>query len=96
MQTPQSLSEAIQFVKKIGFHTDLTWDEDCLYCSMEHIHFAPHEFEIVQHIIVPSESNPQSNVHILALTSRSYQMKGYLVSDQATLAYYPFSQHLHR
>ncbi|NJN33925.1 MAG: hypothetical protein HC817_06405 [Saprospiraceae bacterium] len=89
---PNSLSEAIELVKSKGFYTDLTWDEDCLYCAKEHVHFAPNEFAVAHHFSVPDDAKADTEMHVFALASHSLRVRGYMVCDTGSLSFYPFVQ----
>jgi hypothetical protein len=85
LPTPATLDEGISRLKAEGFKTDLTWDDDCLYCSKEHIHFEPNLFKIHQHF---EFSNPDSSkIHLYAVSSEQYHVRGHLTSVYGSEAF---------
>ena len=87
----KNLSEAIRFIKTIGFTADLTVDQNCLYCTNEDVLFAPNEFTVQQHIKVPSE-DPNMPIHLLALASNYQNLKGFMVSHEGTFPAHLFAK----
>jgi hypothetical protein len=76
----KNLAEAISYVKNLGFTTDLTVEPNCLYCSAEDNLFTADQFTVQLNLEVPSELSPRTHVHLLALTSNHYGLKGFRVS----------------
>jgi hypothetical protein len=78
MPTPATLEEGIALLKAEGFKLDLTWEDDCLYCSKEHYHFDPTSFKIHQRFEFPS--GDAGKIHLLAVSSAQYRLRGHLTT----------------
>jgi hypothetical protein len=85
MTTPilKNLTEAINYIKTLGFTTDLTVDQNCLYCSAEDDLFSPDQFTVQMHLQFPSELNPNIPVHLLALASNHHNLRGFRCIENA-------------
>jgi hypothetical protein len=88
MKNYDSLVDALNDLRKRGYTADFTTDTTCLYCGDLDMRLNPEEFKVDEIHRVESNSNPDDNAVIYAISS-SVGVKGTLVdeaySDQLTL-----------
>lgn len=78
-----TISEAINELKKQGFTTDFNLEENCIVCHADR--FEPHEFEIVDTYRYEGDTDPADEAVVYAIESRS-GLKGTLVAGYGTYA----------
>lgn len=69
MKNYESLSCALNDLKKKGYDADFTTETDCLYCSDLDIRLNPDEFHVDEIIHVDGGTNPNDNSLIYAISS---------------------------
>ena len=76
----ETLSEALNDLRKRGFTYDFNVDDNCLFCSDNNLKLKPEEFEIVEYHRFEGESDPSDNSIVYAIISNKYNLKGVLVN----------------
>ena len=75
-----SLTEALDGLRKEGFTLDFNIAFDQLKCSQNGICLRPDQFDIVRHHRFEGDSNPSDESVVYAIASHDGSLKGVLVS----------------
>ncbi len=75
-----TLSEALNDLKKRGFVIDFNLSSDVIKCSSSGKTLAAHDFEIVEHYRFEGDTNPDDESVVYAIQSSDETLKGTLVS----------------
>ncbi|MFM2269661.1 MAG: hypothetical protein RL757_3102 [Bacteroidota bacterium] len=81
MTAPTNLHEGIALLQSEGFQTDLSLDDNCLYCpAAENIDFESAAFKIDRRFEFSNAENSSKTTYLFAISSDHYQLKGYMTS----------------
>jgi hypothetical protein len=83
MKNYESLSTALDDLRKRGYENNFATDTFCLYCGDQDIRLDPEEFHIDEVYRFGSQPNPENSFIIYAITSLS-GVKGTLVATDET------------
>ena len=75
-----TLSEALNDLKKRGFTYDYNFDTDCLFCLENNIRLNPEDFKIVEYYRFEGNGDPADSSIVYAINSDKYKVKGVLVN----------------
>ncbi len=80
MDNYETLSEALDGLKKHGFTTDFNLAFNQLKCSASGQCFSPSEFEIVAHYRFEGNTDPADEAVLYAISAKNGSVKGSLVN----------------
>ncbi|MEO7309547.1 MAG: hypothetical protein ABIX01_04055 [Chitinophagaceae bacterium] len=86
MKTFDSLLDAINYYKSIGFKKDFNLAFDHLICTENKIRLEPSAFEIIEAIRFDANTDPAEESILYVVQSRDGEMKGTIVSAFGTYA----------
>ena len=79
MHTYDTVSEAVNELKKRGYMVDFNVEQDCITCHVSHITLKPAEFEITEVYRFEGNSDPGDEAVVYAIESK-HGDKGILVN----------------
>jgi hypothetical protein len=81
-----TLSEAVNDLKKRGFNHDFIELKEKLYCTGNNCNFNPEEFEIVEFYRFEGISDPEDNSILYAVKSNDNKTKGIIIDAYGAYA----------
>lgn len=76
----ETLSEALNDLRKRGFAYDFNFDSDCLFCAENKTRIKPEDFKIVEYYRFEGNSDPSDNSIVYGISSDKHNIKGVLVN----------------
>ncbi len=80
MENYDTLSQAIEALKKQGYTEDFNLKENCLECIAGKQELLPHEFEIDKSFRFDVDEDPSDQSVLYAISSPMHNLKGLLVN----------------
>lgn len=80
MENYDTLSQAIEALKKQGYTEDFNLKENCIQCIAGAQQLLPHEFEIDKSFRFDVDEDPSDQAVLYAISSANHNMKGLLVN----------------
>lgn len=80
MENYETLSEAIDALKKQGYTEDFNLKENCLECIAGRQELLPHEFDIDKSFRFDVDEDPSDQSVLYAISSSMHKLKGLLVN----------------
>ena len=80
MENYDTLSQAIEALKKQGYTEDFNLKENCIQCIVGAQQLLPHEFEIDKSFRFDVDEDPSDQAVLYAISSANHNMKGLLVN----------------
>ena len=89
MEAYDTLTEAINALRKQGYTEDFNLKENCLECNNKNVNFSPKEFHVDKFFRFEDNTSPEDQAILYAISAVNHDVKGLLVnaygvySDQA-------------
>lgn len=81
-----TLSETIMDLAKSGYTHDFNIQDDCIVCHQANITLSPDDFQIDHVYRFDSDSDPEYQSILYAISSKKFDVKGTLVNGYGTSA----------
>lgn len=86
MNSYNTLTEALDELKKRGYTKDFNLQESCIHCGESDIRLHPDEFVIDEFYRFEGDSNPDDSSIVYAISSVNGELKGTLVDAYGVYA----------
>jgi len=80
MNVYDTVTEAMNELKKRGYTQNFNLEKDCLLCDEKEIYLHPQDFEVDEVYRFEGNSDPGDENVVYAISSAKHQLKGILVS----------------